>query len=135
MTILQAQARLDAARRRYPAALAGYTRVIEFFDGRDMTVAPLARALIARGEAHLEAGAFDPAMADARRALEVARSLQGDKPHSSYTGLALLLIARVQERLGERAAVRETTQEAMPNLAKTLGEQHPAFRIARELNR
>ena len=133
MVILQTQARLDGSRGRYADAVAGYTRVIEFFDGREMIVAPLARALIARGEVHLEAGAFDPALADARRALEVARSLQGDKPHSSYTGLALLLIARVQEGQGERSTARETAQEAMPNLTRTLGEQHPAYRIAREL--
>jgi tetratricopeptide (TPR) repeat protein len=132
MVILQAQARLDGARGRYADAVAGYTRVIEFFDGRKMTVAPLARALIARGEVRLEAGQVDAAMEDAQRALEVAKSLQGDKPHSSYTGQALLLVAQLRERLGDHAAAKEAAETALPNLLNTLGDEHPACQSARQ---
>jgi tetratricopeptide (TPR) repeat protein len=132
MTILQAQARLDAARGKYPPAVAGFTKVIDFFDGRKMTVAPLARALIARGETQLKAGDADAAMADGRRALEVSRSLQGDKPHSSYAGLSLLLIARVHESRGDPESARESASEALPNLVETLGEDHPESRRARQ---
>jgi serine/threonine-protein kinase len=133
MTILQAQARLDAARGRYPEAVAGFTKVIAFFDGRDMTVAPLARALIARGDTQLQAGNTDAAMADARRALEISRKLQGDKPHSSYSGASLLLIARIQESLGDQAAARQSASEAASNLAPTLGAEHPDSLRARQL--
>ena len=55
---------------RLPAAIAGFTQIVDFFDGRQMTVAPLARVLIARGEAELATGDLQAAKADAERALE-----------------------------------------------------------------
>ena len=130
MTILQVQARVDAARGRQPEAIAGFTKVIEFFDGRQMTVAPLVRALVARGEAQLAAGNLDAAMADGQRALEVSRNLQGEKPHSSLTGLSLLLLARVDESRGEQAAARAKATDAATQLTETLGAEHPDSRRA-----
>jgi tetratricopeptide (TPR) repeat protein len=132
MTILQARARVDAERRRYPEAIAGFTKIVEFFDGRQMTVAPLARVLIARGDAHLRAGDFDSAMADGRRALQVSRGLQGDKPHSSQTGQSLLLIARIHQSRGELATTQTLAGEALLHLVETLGAEHPDSRRARE---
>jgi serine/threonine-protein kinase len=132
MVFLQAQARLDVARGKLPQAIASFSKIVEFFDGRQMTVAPLARVLIARGDAHLEAGDTGAAMADGRRALEVSRSLQGDKPHSSLTGLSLLLIARVHESRGERSDAQTVAVEAVPQLVETIGAEHPDSRRARE---
>lgn len=132
MAFLQARARADAARGRLPEAIAGFTEIVAFFDGRQMTVAPLARVLIARGEAHLKAGDIDAAMADGQRALKVSRSLQGDKPHSSLTGLSLLLISRVHAQRGDPAAARAAADEAVPQLVETLGAEHPDSIRARE---
>jgi serine/threonine protein kinase len=132
MAFLLAEARVDAARGRYPQAVAGITKIVEFFDGRQMKVASLARALVARGEVHLETGDLAAAMADARRALDISRSLQGDKPHSSLTGQSLLLMARVHQGLNDLPAARAAAEEAVPQLNGTLGAEHPDSRRARE---
>jgi serine/threonine-protein kinase len=133
MVFLQARARADAARGRLPEAIAGFTKIVEFFDGRQMTVAPLARVLIARGETNLEAGNREAALADGRRALEVSRGLQGDKPHSSLTGLSLLLLSRIYECRGQHSEARAVASEARPHLVETVGAEHPDSRRAGEL--
>jgi tetratricopeptide (TPR) repeat protein len=133
MTIMQVQARIHAARGRFAEAVTGLTKIVEFFDGRQMAVAPLARALNFRADAYLGEGNPDAALADARRALEVSRRLQGDKPSSSLTGLSLLSIARIQESRGDNDAARLTAAEALPHLIETLGSEHPDARRAGEL--
>jgi tetratricopeptide (TPR) repeat protein len=132
MTILQVQARVDAARGRFPEAIAGLTKIVEFFDGRGMAVAPLARALNFRADAHRGQGDAHAALADARRALEISRRLQGDKPWSSLTGLSLLSIARIQEGVGDHDAARLAAREALPHLIETLGPDHPDARRAEQ---
>jgi tetratricopeptide (TPR) repeat protein len=130
MTIMQVQARIHAARGRFAEAVAGLTKIVEFFDGRSMAVAPLARALNFRADAYLGQGDANAALADARRALEVSRRLQGDKPWSSLTGLSLLTIARIEERRGDYDAARLAAREALPHLTETLGPEHPDTRRA-----
>ena len=132
MTILQVRARVDAARGRMPEALAGLTRIVEFFDGRGMAVAPLARVLILRGDLHLQRGNTGAAQADARRALVIARALQGDKPHSSLTGQSLLLAAQIHASAGDRLAAQEAARQAASQLGETLSSDHPETRRARE---
>lgn len=56
MMILQVQARIHAARGRFPEAISGFTKIVEFFDGRQMAVAPLVRALNFRADANLGKG-------------------------------------------------------------------------------
>ena len=132
MTILQVQARIHAARGRLDEATAGLTKIVGFFDGRGMAVAPLARALNFRADAYLATGDTDAAHADARRALEISRRLQGDKPWSSLTGLSLLSIARIQETRGDQDAARRAAREALPHLNETLGPEHPDTRRAEQ---
>jgi tetratricopeptide (TPR) repeat protein len=130
MTILHVQARIDTERGRLPEAIAGLTRIVEFFDGRRMAVAPVVRALNIRGDVHLRAGNTGAALADARRALEIARNLQGDKPYSSLAGQSLLLMARVHAARDESSAARVAAGEAVPHLLQTLGARHPDTRRA-----
>jgi Tetratricopeptide repeat len=99
-----------------------------------MAVAPLVRALNFRADAHLGKGEVEAATADARRALEVSRRLQGDKPYSSLTGLSLLTIARIQEGRGNHEAARLAAKEALPHLSETLGPEHPEARRAAQIN-
>jgi tetratricopeptide (TPR) repeat protein len=133
MLIMQVQARIHAARGRYPEAIAGLTKIVEFYDGRSMAVAPLVRALNFRAEAYLGKADSDSALADARRALEISRRLQGDKPWSSLTGLSLLSIAHIQERRGDPAAAAAAAREAAPHLKETLGPEHPDTQRAEQL--
>jgi serine/threonine protein kinase len=132
MTIMQLKARIDAARGRVPEAIAGLSRIVAFFDGRHMAVAPLARVLNLRGDLYLREGNTDAAMTDAKRALEVSRALQGDKPYSSLTGQTLLLMARIHESRGEGAAARAVASQAVPHLTETLGAEHPDARRAEQ---
>jgi tetratricopeptide (TPR) repeat protein len=125
INIMQAQARVDAAGGRLKEALAGLTKVIGFFDGRNMAGAPVVRALTTRCELHMLEGNAVAAMADAQRALEVSRHLQGDKPYSSLTGLALLSMATIQDRTGQHATAQVLAGQAVPHLVETLGPEHP----------
>jgi tetratricopeptide (TPR) repeat protein len=135
MIIMQVQARIHAARGRYPEAIAGLTKIVEFYDGRSMAVAPLVRALNFRAEAYLGQGNTDAALADTRRALEISRRLQGDKPWSSLTGLTLLSIAHIQESRGDHEAARAAAREAVPHLKETLGAEHPETQRAEQLSK
>ncbi len=130
MTFMQVQARVHTAHGEYAEAIAGLTKIVEFFDGRSMAVAPLARALNFRADANLGKGDTDAALADARRALEVSRRLQGDKPWSSLTGLSLLTIARIQDGRDDHEAAVGAAREALPHLRETLGAEHPETRRA-----
>jgi eukaryotic-like serine/threonine-protein kinase len=134
MIIMQVQARIDSAHGRFPEAIAGLTKIVEFYDGRSMAVAPLVRALNFRADAHLGKGDAGAAMADARRALEISRRLQGDKPASSLTGLSLLSIARIEESRGAHDAARLAAKEALPHLSETLGPEHPDARSAAQFS-
>ena len=128
------QARIDSAHGRFPEAIAGLTKIVEFYDGRGMAVAPLVRALNFRAEAQLGKSDADAAMADARRALEISRRLQGDKPWSSLTGQSLLTIARIQENRGDHEAARVAAKEALPHLRETLSPEHPDARRAAQFS-
>jgi tetratricopeptide (TPR) repeat protein len=130
MALLQAQARIEAAHDRLPQAIAGLTRIVQFYDDRHMAVAPVVRTLLIRGDIYLRQGDADAALADAARALAVSRPLQGDKPYSSLTGLALLLTARVEESRGDTAAAKTLAGDAVPHLTATLGAEHPDTRLA-----
>jgi hypothetical protein len=74
---------------------------------------------------YLAAGDFDAAIADATRALEMARGLQGKKAHSALTGQALLLMALVQDARGDHELAGKNASEAVPHLVGTLGDGHP----------
>jgi serine/threonine-protein kinase len=127
---MQLQARVDAEHGDFSKATSELTRIIEFFDGRGMKTAALVRVLNARSEVCLRAGDMDAAMAEATRSLEVARALQGGKAHSSLTGQALLLTARIDDARGDQAAARDVAGQALPNLVETLGDEHPDTRRA-----
>jgi hypothetical protein len=59
--------------------------------------------------------------------------LQGDKPWSSLTGVALLSIAHIQERRGDPEAAAAAAREAVPHLKETLGPDHPDTRKAQQV--
>jgi tetratricopeptide (TPR) repeat protein len=133
IVIMQVQARIDAAHGRFPEAISGLTKIVEFYDSRGMAVAPLVRALNLRADAQLGKGDADAAMTDARRALEISHRLQSDKPWSSLTGQSLLTIARVLENRGDHGAARATAKEAVPHLRETLSPDHPDTHRAEQL--
>jgi serine/threonine-protein kinase len=127
--IIRVQARVDAAEGRMPEALSRYSEVIA---KPNITAAMLARALAERSELYLKLGQTELALADAQRDLKVARELQRDKPYSSYTGSALAMLARVQQARAAPDDARASAAAAALNLSKTLGDDHPDTRWARQ---
>ena len=125
MTILQVRSRVDAERGRLSQSIAGLSKIVGFFDGRQMRIAALVRALNVRGDVYLRSSDAASAMADALRSLDIARTLQGGKPYSSLTGQGLLLMARADELRGEFAAARTVASDAVTQLTQTLGAEHP----------
>ncbi|HKR35198.1 MAG TPA: hypothetical protein VJT10_10185, partial [Steroidobacteraceae bacterium] len=127
--IMRLRARIDAAEGRMPEALARYSELIA---KPNVTGAMLARVLAERSEVYLKLGQTDLALADAQRGVAVARELQRDKPYSSYTGRALASLARCQQMRAAPADARASAAEAAINLSKTLGDDHPDTRWARQ---
>jgi eukaryotic-like serine/threonine-protein kinase len=119
------QARIAAARGRLPEAASGLSGVVDLFARRKVSGGPVANVLRARADVYLLQGNVDAALADAQRALEISRALQGDSTHSTLTGLALAVLARTHERRGASAEARAAAAEAVPHLSATLGDEHP----------
>ena len=130
--VTRVQARVAAAEGRLPAALAGYSEVI---DGPQVSRTMLARALAERADVYLKLGKADLALADAERGLQIARKLQRDKQYSSFTGQALAVLARCHQARSAPEQARAAAGEAAVNLAKTLGDDHPDTRWARHAAR
>jgi tetratricopeptide (TPR) repeat protein len=119
------EAKLAAAHGDFAHAVAAYTHVIEFFDSHHLNIGSLAAALYGRGDVHLRNGDIALARADAQRALEIARALQGERPASAHTGLSLALQSRIQDAAGNTSAGTKLAQEAALQLRKALGPEHP----------
>ncbi len=124
------QSRLAAARGDAADATAALDQAARRLAAGD----PLAfDVALARGEARLAAGASIEALATAGTALAAARAGALDAARSSRIGQALLLQARVLDRLGRVDDRRRTATEASRQLAATLGAAHPAARAAARL--
>ncbi len=130
--VIRVRARVAAAEGRLPAALAGYSELIA---RKQVSRTMLARALTERADIYLKLGDPDLALADAQRNVQVARTLQRDKPYSSYTGQALAVLARCHQARATPDKARAAAAEAAINLSKTLGDDHPDTRWARQAAR
>lgn len=131
-TIRLIEGRLAAAQGNLDLALKHLDSAVAFFDARQMNVAPLTRALGARAQVHLQRGDVALARADATRALEISRSLQGGKPYSNLTGASLLQLAQIEATEdGEKAEA--LAREAYEHLNESLHAEHPDALKALEL--
>jgi len=86
-----------------------------------------------RAEVNLLDGNLAAAEADARSALQTARSSQGDMPYSNRAGLAQLILGRVLAAKGESAKAKDAFKDAVENLSNTVDDQHPMLKMARDL--
>jgi serine/threonine-protein kinase len=127
------QARIDASRGDLSGAAGRYTAVIDLLSQQGATTPPLLTAYRQRAEVALQRGDTGQALADARRALEVARTLQGSNPHSAFTGLASLTLGRALLATGDAGGARDALTIAQAELQQTLGAEHPDSRAARRL--
>jgi TolA-binding protein len=92
----------------------------------------LIQSLVARANVNLQLSNSSAALADARRALELARAARHPNKYSSLVGESLLMLARVQESLGQHDEAHASAAEAISHLEATLGAQHPLTLRARE---
>lgn len=133
IALQQFGAREALADGRLDEAEAGATRIVAFFDGRHMEVAPLVSALRLRAEARWRGGRMEDAEADLARALPIARRLAGNQPASSLVARTLWAQQRLLAARGRAADARRAAVPAAEALALALGPTHPDTRAARAL--
>lgn len=117
-----AQGRIEAARTDLNAAISSGANVYW-----------KTRALLIRAEANLTDNQLEPADADARLALSLARTAQGSTPYSNRTGLAWLMVGRVMAKQGDGAGASRAFLSAVDNLSNTVDADHPQLVLARQL--
>jgi serine/threonine protein kinase len=93
------------------------------------------RALLARAELDLATSNNNASADNARRALAMATSLQGDLPHSSQAGLAWLMLGRTFVASGQAAKARRAFSAAVDELSATVDPNHPALLQAKNFSR
>ncbi|HVF18187.1 MAG TPA: protein kinase, partial [Steroidobacteraceae bacterium] len=125
VTIQYIKGRIATSRGESQRALQLLTSTIDFFEKRQMQVAPVTRALNARAEVHIKRGELTAARSDAQRALEISRKLQSTKTYSSLTGASLLQHAEVESAAGDQIKAKSLASDALDNLTQALGPQHP----------
>ncbi len=129
----QGRANLALRRGQLAEAREAVEPVVQLFERRGMRIGTLVSALRLRAEIAWRQGDLVPARNDACRALAIAKELQGKNPHSSFTGLSLLLLARLERDAGDLEAARAALQDAIGQLCGALGDDHPETKQAREL--
>ena len=73
----------------------------------------------------LPSASSEPAGRDVRGALATARKLQGGRPYSARTGIALLLEGQVLAGLGQSEAAQSDYRSALEHLSNTVDDEHP----------
>jgi serine/threonine protein kinase len=89
--------------------------------------------LIALARAELAPGHTEAAMAAARQALEISKSLVAEGTPSYLVGHSLEELGEIELAAGDRTAARTTLASAVDQLSRSLGPEHPAVRRARRL--
>ena len=125
MNMTLSDARIAAGREQFAQSEAGFTRLVDFWDSRKMQIAPTVTALRGRAETRLNLGQRAEALADAERAVSIARKIQADRPYSRDTGFALAVLSRVHASLGEVGKADAEAREALSQLDQALGADHP----------
>ena len=128
VTAATIQGRLALDSGQLATARANFVRAI----GAKTGAATPLEALLGKAEAELMAGDMQGAASDARRALSIAVSLQGDLPYSRTTGLARLMLGRTLQALGDQAQAHKAFETALTQLLNTVDADHPAVMQARE---
>jgi eukaryotic-like serine/threonine-protein kinase len=91
------------------------------------------RAELGRAEIELATHNTLSALQRAEASLQMAKSMQAGLPYSNQTGLAYLMLGRVRQQQGDRAAARRALQEAVKELANTVDADHPDLLLAKQL--
>ncbi len=129
------QARIEVAQGRPQSAAAIDTKVIDVLEARGASTPARVTAYRQRAEVEAGAGKRDAALADAEKAIAIAKKLLADapKPWSDDMGLAQLSLGRVLQSAGETEKARAALTTAVEHLSGSLGDKNPETKTAREL--
>jgi len=97
------------------------------------TTASAITALTERAKVNYLDDNLEQAESDAKQALRLAQSQQGNEPYSNRTGLAWLVLAEVLQKSGRPQDARGALKEAIAHLENTVDAVHPALQRARQL--
>ena len=122
------QGRLDIDAGKPDAARTEFTALLEKAAGQQAVAARLGVV-----EAELLAADLSAAVRDAQSALQAATALQGGFQYSNLTGLAWLLVGRVQQKLGDSAQAYKAFDAAVRHLSNTVDDDHSSLVEARRL--
>jgi tetratricopeptide (TPR) repeat protein len=122
------RALLAQARGELETALRFANRAIALAD-----VAFHPRLLVRRSHLLLEMQRFDEARLDAERALELLRAASEPAIRSHDAGQAHLAVGRVLLAQGDSLGAKRALTSALDHLQPSLGPDHPATRMARDL--
>ncbi len=125
---LIARGKLHMGDGQFHAAASDFDQALRRSSGTNAYTAQLGKA-----EAELLSGNPTAAAADARVALEMATSAQGDLPYSNRTGLAWLMLGRAWRETGETVRAHAAFESATRHLANTVEADHPGLLEARRL--
>ena len=122
------QGRIDIDAGKPDAARAEFTPLLEKAAGQQAVAARLGMV-----EAELLTADMTAAAKDAQSALQAATALQGGFQYSNLTGLAWLLVGRVQQKLGDSAQAYKAFDAAVRHLSNTVDDGHASLVEARRL--
>jgi serine/threonine-protein kinase len=112
-------------------ALDGYTEGLNYLDTRKMAIGATVVALRDRSAVYLRLGKIEAALADAKRAMTIATTLQSGKPYSCMTGFAQLAMSRVFFAQHDLKSAHQWAQQAEDQLSHSLSDDHPDTVAAR----
>ncbi|MGD9831209.1 MAG: protein kinase [Piscinibacter sp.] len=115
------RARLMLKRGQAAQAHEALDRQLTFLRSIGANPSYIGMALRERAEAALDLGRPAAAADDAREALAIAQRLQAGKPHSDSTGLAWLLLGRVEAAAGRADESHAALQQAREHLEAAAG--------------
>ena len=127
------QSRVALARGALSDALVLASDAVAKAEANPSAVNLLSQALHCRAEVELAGGRYEPAVADARRAVEVeARRAAPGRP-SSRLGRIQLVLGDALRAASDNAGARDALETAVIQLSATVGAEHRDVRRAQEL--
>jgi serine/threonine-protein kinase len=124
------RAELALARGDANGAMAWAGKGMEIVEASSVHRDAVPHFLLHRAELELTLDRFDPALADAQRALQYYLRVAAPGTPSSYVGRAYLAQGRALQGAGHAEQGRSMISAALEQLRPTLGEDHPQTRMA-----
>jgi hypothetical protein len=132
--LLLAHARLSLAKQDLPGAAERVQQAANLAPADFKTRGPEWRQIVAlRAEIELAQRNYKAAIADAQAALDRAKLEAIDAKSSAWMGEALILRARGELALGDKAASMASARAALPHVEQNLDPKHPLIAEARSL--